>query len=115
MMDTFYEYQIAARRTQKHDLPYRDKLEHALYGLVSEVGEVLGCFQKVHQGHELDVEEVAKEMGDVMWFLSELADCLGLKLASIAFGNIEKLKDRYPAGFDADRSVNRDEYASKGY
>lgn len=110
-MLTFDEYQISARRTQDHNITPHSQLDHALYGLSAETGEVLGCFQKIHQGHPLNMDELTKEMGDVLWFLAELSDCVGVHLSSIAAGNIEKLKERYPDGFEADRSVNRDKYA----
>lgn len=109
-MMTFDEYQISARRTQNHENPAHFQLDHALCGLASEVGEVLGCYQKVYQGHKLDVSKVIDEMGDVFWFLAELADCIGVSLSTIAARNKEKLEERYPNGFEADKSVNRKEY-----
>ena len=113
-MFTFDEYQINARRTQDQNLAAHFKLDHALCGLASEVGEVLGCYQKTYQGHNLDLNKVVDEMGDVLWMLAELSDIIGVPLSSIASRNNEKLMERYPNGFEADRSVRRDEYAAKG-
>lgn len=87
--------------------------EHALFGLASEVGEVCGLHQKVHQGHALDVGDVLLELGDVLWFVAEACDCYGLSMDEVARANIAKLKARYPKEFDADRSVNRPEYVAK--
>lgn len=107
---TFDQYQSLARRTQDKTLTNRDQLEHALWGLSSEVGEICGIYQKLHQHHPVDEKAVADEMGDVLWFLAELADYLGISLDSVAEHNICKLLKRYPEGFSGERSVNREEY-----
>ena len=68
------EYQALARRTQNPDLNMVQRKEHALMGLVSELGEVCAHYQKVHQGHPMDADAVIKELGDMMWFMAELCD-----------------------------------------
>lgn len=105
---TFAEYQVLARRTQNRDLCPEYMLEHATWGLAAEVGEVLSLHQKSRQGHQLEVWNVRKEIGDVLWMLAELCDCYGLSLEDIAAENIEKLIKRYPNGFSAERSINRE-------
>jgi NTP pyrophosphatase (non-canonical NTP hydrolase) len=50
---------------------------------------------------------VAKELGDLMWFIAELADCIEVELDDVAKANIEKLKIRYPGGFTAKDSIER--------
>ncbi|MBQ2878714.1 MAG: nucleotide pyrophosphohydrolase, partial [Bacteroidaceae bacterium] len=60
-------------------------------------------------GHELNKEKLVKELGDIAWYLAEAATALDVPLEQIFQGNIEKLKERYPEGFDEDRSVNRTE------
>lgn len=103
------EYQDLARRTQNTELTDGERLAHALMGLGSECGEILGIFQKMFQGHEVDEDKVVDEMGDLMWFLAELADCLKVELNFVAEHNIAKLLKRYPgAGFSAERSLHRD-------
>ena len=106
----FSEYQDAARRTQRKDLPLWATREHALYGLSSEVGEVLGLHQKVHQGHPLDENALRLEIGDCLWFIAELCDVYGFDLGEVAEANIAKLRNRYPVEFEADLSINRPEY-----
>ena len=106
---TFDEYQGLARRTQNKDLTGEQLLNHALWGLCSEVGEIHGIFQKHLQGHPMEVLDVRKEIGDTLWFVSELCDALFMDIGQIAEENIEKLKRRYPDGFSEDRSVNREE------
>lgn len=105
----FKEYQQAARRTQNPELTPRERLEHALWGLSSEVGEICGLHQKTHQGHTLDAVALRKEIGDVNWFLNELCDVYGFDMGAIAEENIAKLRKRYPEGFAAEKSVHRAE------
>ena len=107
---TLNEYQELARRTQNNDLLKEQKQMHALHGLASEVGEIHSIFQKLYQGHKFDTDKVKDEMSDVLWFLGELADSLDIKLDDIARHNIDKLRARYPEGFDVEHSVNRPEY-----
>ena len=102
-------YQDLARRTQNPELTNRGRLDHALFGLASECGEILGIYQKQFQGHDVDEDKVIDEMGDLMWFLAELADCINVELNFVGEHNIAKLLKRYPdAGFSAERSINRD-------
>ena len=102
------EYQALARRTQNPDLTPREQLEHALWGLSSEVGEVCSLHQKTHQGHPMDANALRKEIGDVLWMLAELCDVYGFTLEGVAEENIAKLRKRYPDGFDAEHSVHRE-------
>ena len=106
---TLNDYQRMARRTagtkQKSD-----KMEEALCGLAGEVGELCDHYKKfMHQGHDIDYNHMAEEAGDVLWYLAEIADALGLTLEEIARRNIDKLRKRYPDGFDPERSINREE------
>lgn len=60
------------------------------------------------QGHPLDREHLAKELGDVAWYLAEAATALDLDLEDILRANLEKLERRYPDGFSTEKSVGRD-------
>lgn len=110
----FDEYQTQARRTQNKALSLFDTRQHALFGLASEVGEIHGLFQKQKQGHVLDETALRLEIGDVLWFLSELCDVYGWYLEDIAIANIQKLRNRYPKEFSPEQSINRDENKRKG-
>ena len=55
-------------------------------------------------------QEIAEEIGDVLWYCAELASGINRSLDEIAEMNIEKLRKRYPDGFDSERSVHRAEY-----
>ena len=103
----FREYQEQARRTQNPELSPRQRTEHATWLLSSEVGEVCGIFQKTHQGHELNLPALRKEIGDVLWGLGELCDVFDWDMGAIAEENIAKLRKRYPEGFSAEHSLHR--------
>ena len=106
---TLNDYQRMARRTAGSERK-SDKMEESLFGLAGEVGELCDHYKKyMHQGHDIDYDHMAEEAGDVMWYLAEIADALGMPLEDIAQRNIEKLRKRYPEGFDPDRSINREE------
>lgn len=103
------EYQALAQRTS-NTKTRSGKLENGCLGLAGESGEVCDLLKKYEfQGHELNTERMIEEVGDVLWYCAELAEGLGVGLDRIAEMNIEKLKKRYPQGFDAERSMNRDD------
>ena len=105
----FNRYQDLARRTQNFDLNRQAMTLHALHGLAAEVGEIHGLYQKVYQGHVFDIGNLIKEIGDALWFISELCDAEDLAMDDVAVMNIDKLKQRYPNGFEVSRSVHRKE------
>ena len=107
---TFDDYQMLARRTQNKELSVRQRTEHSLFGMASEVGEIHALFQKEYQGHDVDAEALMDECGDLLWFLAELCDVYGWSMADVAMRNVDKLRNRYPKGFDPERSVRRDVY-----
>ena len=102
-------YQKLAARTMNPNLDANETLQHGLYTLAAETGEVHGLFQKEKQGHELSREHLIKEIGDVMWALAEICTVCDLDMSEVAETNIEKLKARYPEGFSTDKSLNRRE------
>lgn len=107
---TINEYQKLAMTTLNPDLSQKDVLINGVMGLCGESGEAIDIVKKwLAQGHELDKEKLAKELGDICWYLAETATALDLSLEDIMAANIEKLKKRYPDGFDTARSVKRTE------
>ncbi len=105
---TANEYQKLAMTTLNPCLSKRDVLLNGVMGLCGESGECIDLVKKhLHQGHDLDREKLAKELGDVAWYLAETAWALDLSLEEILRGNLDKLKKRFPQGFDTARSVNR--------
>ena len=106
---TVNEYQKHALRTAGTN-ENGDLLVNGVMGLNGEAGECIDIVKKhLFQKHPLDVEHMAKELGDVSWYLAVTAYAIGYNLEDIFKMNIEKLLNRYPDGFDAKRSQNRTE------
>jgi NTP pyrophosphatase (non-canonical NTP hydrolase) len=106
---TIKEYQKLAMTTLNPALDQKDVLINGVMGLCGESGEAIDIVKKwLAQGHELDKEKLAKELGDIAWYLAETATALDLNLEDIFEANIEKLRRRYPEGFDSQRSIHRE-------
>ena len=104
------EYQTLAMKTLNPELSRKDVLINSVMGLCGESGEAIDIVKKwLAQGHELDKAHLAKELGDIAWYLAEAATALDMDLEDIFQADIEKLKKRYPDGFAAGRSVDRTE------
>lgn len=85
-----------------------NRLINGLMGLNGEAGEAIDILKKhLFQGHDLDREHLAKELGDVAWYLAVSADALGYSLEKVMQMNLDKLRARYPDGFETERSANR--------
>ena len=107
---TANEYQKLAMTTLNPALSKKDVLINGAMGLCGESGEVIDIIKKwLAQGHELDKDKILKELGDVAWYLAEVAYALDTPLDEVLSANIEKLRARYPEGFDTERSKNRKE------
>lgn len=102
------EYQIQALRTANVNDKLMTKLMICGLGVSGEAGEITDYIKKVlFHGHALDSIKLAKEIGDVLWYLSYLSHAIGIDLNTIMQMNITKLKERYPNGFDPLLSQNR--------
>ena len=87
------EYQHQAARTINMDLTEQQLVLHALHGLAAEVGEVHGIFQKVYQGHELNLGHLREEIGDALWFIMELCTAYEWSSEEIAQEKQQMLRD----------------------
>jgi len=92
MAEKFDHYQ---RKTQETAIYPEDKaLEYLALGLNGEAGEVAEKVKKhIRDGKELD-EDFAKELGDVLWYLTRLVDELDADMSEVAEANLDKLFDR---------------------
>jgi NTP pyrophosphatase (non-canonical NTP hydrolase) len=95
------QYQFEATKTVIYPQEY--KVMYPALGLASEAGEVAGKVKKLYRdkGGVLsteDAKELAKEIGDICWYLAALAEDIGYQLGDIAQMNIDKLKDRQERG-----------------
>ena len=112
---TINEYQKLAMRTNDgmcdnrlHEKENIGELINGALGLTGESGEVADIIKKhVFHGHNLDKDEIIKELGDVCWYVALLSYAIDIPLEDILQKNIDKLKRRYPEGFSEESSINR--------
>jgi NTP pyrophosphatase (non-canonical NTP hydrolase) len=93
------EYQERAKRTDLNVVSKENDLDYYVLGLTSEAGEVAGRMKIIHRNKDgilsdVDKQGVARELGDVLWYISALAEKLGFTLGDIAEMNLQKLYSR---------------------
>lgn len=102
----FDDYQEKSAKYDQFE-PTQSFLEPGLFekvlGLAGEAGEVTDKVKKIvrdKQGllTDFDKKEIAKELGDTLWYLAGIARYLEIPLSEVASGNIEKLESRYQRG-----------------
>jgi NTP pyrophosphatase (non-canonical NTP hydrolase) len=104
----FNKYQKLAEKTSGAGGGGDRRLIIAALGLAGEAGEFANMVKKLTaHGHEIPLEDLSEELGDVLWYVAEAASACGLELDDIANQNVEKLRNRYPEGFSEERSINR--------
>lgn len=108
-MLTMNAYQKLAQRTSRDVLSPMSHVINGMLGLAGEAGECCDLVKKhlYQDGREIR-ESLKDELGDVLWYVAEAASGLGFTMEEIGLHNIEKLKKRYPKGFDAERSLHRE-------
>lgn len=117
------EYQQLAMRTNdglnrlrledaianQDDISVSQLLNGAL-GFTGEAGEVSDLIKNgIFHEKDIDLEHLKKELGDCAWYLAMICDACGFTLDDVMQTNIDKLKARYPQGFDAYRANHRQE------
>lgn len=101
-------YQQLAMRTQVPHRTVASRFDNAVLGLSGEVGELADLWKKHrYHGHDFNPTQALEELGDILWYIAQASDALGVPLEDIAAGNIHKLQLRYPEGFSPERSQNR--------
>lgn len=107
-MNDLDRYQNDALRTAG-DSKGSERLLMGALGIAGEGGEVADHIKKYRfQGHNLDAEKLAYELGDLLWYIAVTADEIRMSLSAIAEMNVSKLRSRYPEGFDSGRSLGRE-------
>ena len=94
-------YQKVAKSTAIY--PREQAIIYPTLGLTGEAGEVANKVKKIIrdgtiENHESLIQEISAEIGDCLWYISVLADDIGIKLSDIANANLEKLANRKEKG-----------------
>jgi len=92
------DYQAETSKTAIY--PDESGREYLFLGLVNEAGEVAGVIKKAIRDNEGHVNSIllSKELGDVLWYISEIANRYGINLEHVLEANIAKLQDRKERG-----------------
>ena len=106
---TGYEYQEKALRTA-NKLTRSELILNGVMGMNGEAGECIDLVKKhLFQGHNLDERKLKDELSDVLWYVAITCEGLGITMDEVMQHNVEKLLRRYPNGFGAEESINREE------
>ena len=94
-------YQQVAKTTAIY--PREQAIIYPTLGLTGEAGEVANKVKKIIrdgtiENHESLIQEISAEIGDCLWYISVLADDIGVKLSDIANNNLVKLANRKEKG-----------------
>lgn len=107
---TINGYQTEALRTASGMNKDYPMWVNGVLGLNGEAGEAADIVKKhLFHSHPLNKEHLAKELGDVAWYLAVTAYSIGYDLETVFQMNVDKLRARYPEGFDPQRSLHRAE------
>ena len=96
------DYQKASRKTAG-EVDTSHPVVYPTLGLLNEAGELAGKIKKILRDRDgkIDKEDVRKlkgELGDVLWYFTQLCTELGLSLEDVAESNLDKLFDRLERG-----------------
>jgi NTP pyrophosphatase (non-canonical NTP hydrolase) len=107
-LETFDSYQREVARTAPAGPTTPLVLATLALGLTGEAGEVADLVKKyIGHGHDLPSSKVREELGDALWYITDLAAKLGFSLEEVAAFNVAKLRRRYPGGFSHEASRAR--------
>jgi len=95
----FDDYQSSAKTTAIYPKQLNRGIYYTAIGLAGEVGELLNKIKKIARDNApVDTEALKDEMGDVLWYLSQIATELGISISDVAEANLNKLKGRKQRG-----------------
>lgn len=97
----FTDYQDQARRTAGSHFGPREAMANWAMGLAGEAGELVDLLKKeIYHDRPASIEQFRSEAGDVLWYLAMICWQRGVSLDEVATCNLEKLRKRYPEGFE---------------
>ena len=111
----FQDYQKRINRAIPDHTSKKDEILHWAIGLSEECGEVMSVLKHhFYGGEDLSKEELGKEVGDVLWYLSMLCTACNINIDVAAELNVAKLEHRFPTNdFSNENSANRHDLEKK--
>lgn len=107
---SFDEYQEWCKTKWKTENTHRDQVLECALGLSGEAGEFADLIKKeIFHKHSVPQITKKKELGDVAYYLTTMCTLTGVSLSDVIDMNVNKLNERYPNGFESERSINRDD------
>ncbi len=104
----FKEYQKNTKKTAIYPNNMEGGFYYPALGLAGEVGELLNKIKKIARDKKTpDLEDIKGEIGDVLWYLSQLSNEFGIDLEQVATENIKKLESRQKRGVLSGNGDNR--------
>ena len=100
---TFDEYQQRASATDASEISKGEDFSILLLGLAGEAGSLLTLYKKwLRDGDSFQIvdKRISEELGDILWYLSNIATRMGLSLSEIASKNLQKTSERWPTAGD---------------
>jgi NTP pyrophosphatase (non-canonical NTP hydrolase) len=102
------DYELAVEATASKELDDEEILVNSALGLAGESGEIADFIKKYKfHGKPFDRDYVVKELGDILWYVTWMAQTINSSLEEVMLVNMAKLKARYPDGFSTEASENR--------
>ena len=102
------EFQRVSTRTLNKELSKEKQVSNMIFGANGELGEVTDILKKhLYQGHRINKQHLAEEIGDTLFYIVNLCTLYNLDVEDILQANVDKLKKRFPNGFESNRSINR--------
>lgn len=107
-LNDYQQYAAVTSKFASHNTGSTEHITMCILGLCGETGETADYIKKVmFHNHDLNHEVLIQELGDVLWYIAELATALGLKLNDVGSTNLQKLNKRYGSTFSTEASINR--------
>lgn len=98
-------YQKKSSRTMKID---DSTVQHCCLGISGEAGEVIDLIKKsIYYNKTLDRAKVTEELGDLMFYIVNLASALDIRMDTVLRMNVDKLYERFPNGFSKKEAIER--------
>ena len=102
------EFKKSVQRTMNQGLNNNEAMTNYSMGLAGEAGEVLDQVKKIiFHGHEHNEQDMILELGDVAYYLMALCVTLDIPMEAVLAINADKLKKRFPDGFNTADSIAR--------